>query len=183
MFKLKDNVTAVYDKRELMKLGKETDKNGSLQVDMANTQLDEKDKTNSDQQKKSAMITYKQNKKLSNEYILQEGYEREWIEKVKLLINSSNEKALDDRVTELMPLARYHRDIRNALKAKRMAIYHEDHHESIYVFLDRLSQMYGSSKSKVSKQKSIRCYKCHKRRHDRKHCLNFTKVNTGRKTT
>jgi len=70
MFKLKDKVTAAYEKRELMKLGKEVDKNGSLNVDMATTQLDEKDKTNSDQQKKLAMITYKQNKKLSNEYIL-----------------------------------------------------------------------------------------------------------------
>jgi len=79
------------------------------------------------------------------------------------------------QLKELMPLARYHKDIRNALKAKRMAIHYKDHHESIHVFLDRLSQMYGSSKSKVSKQKSIRCYKCYKRGHDRKHCFNFTR--------
>ena len=172
MFKVKDKVNVEYDKRELTESGKEINKDGSLQVDMETKQLDEKDKTNNDQQKKSAIITYKQ---LSNEYILQEGYEREWIEKVKLLINNSNEKTLDESLRELMPLARYHKDIRNALKAKRMAIQHEDHHESIHVFLDKLSQIYGSSKSKVSKQKSIRCYKCHKRGHDRKHCLNFIK--------
>jgi len=99
------------------------------------------------------------------------------------LINSSNEKALDERLTELMPLARYHRDISNALKAERMAIYYETHHEPVHVFLDRLSQMYGSSKSKVIKQKSIRCYKCHKRGHNRKHCHTSTEVDTCRKTT
>jgi len=174
---------AAYDKRELRQFEKEADKNGSLQVNMAITQLDEKDKTNNDQQKKLAMITYKQNKELSNEYILREGYEREWIEKVKLLINNSNGKALDERLTELMPFARYHRDISNALKAKRMAIYYGANHEPVHAFLDRLSQIYGSNKSGVSKQKSIRCYKCHKRGHDRKHCLTPTEVNTCRKTT
>jgi len=66
MFKLNDKVTAAYDKRELMKLGKEIDKNGSLQVNMAITQLDKKGKTNSDQQKKSVMITHEQ-KKVMNE--------------------------------------------------------------------------------------------------------------------
>jgi len=165
MFKLKSKVVVVNDERELTK--SKIDKNSSLQVDMETIQLDEKDKTNSDQQEKSDLTT---DKKLSNEYILQEGYEREWIEKVKLLINNSNKKALDESLKEIMPLVRYHKDIRNAFKAKKMAIHYEEHHESIHKFLDRLSQIYGTSKSKINKQKTIRCYKCHKRGHDRKHC-------------
>ena len=183
MFKLKDKITAVYDKRKLMKLEK-VDKDGSLQVDMANTQLEEKDKTNSEQQKKSATITYKQNKELFNEYILREGHEREWIENVKLLINSSKNKALDEGLTELMPLVRYHSDVSNELKAKRMAMNYETYHESLHVFLDRLSQMYGSNKSEVSKQKinkKIKCNKCKKRGHLRKNCQkNKTKAVIGK---
>jgi len=100
-----------------------------------------------------------------------------------LLINSSNEKALDERLIELMPLARYHRDISNALKAKRMTIHYEVHHEPIHVFLDRLSQMYGSSKSEVSKQKSIRCYKCNKRGMTKNIVLTLQEVYKCRKTT
>jgi len=182
MFKLKDKITAAYDKRKLMKL-EEVDKDGSLQVDMANTQLDEKDKANSDQQKKSATINYKQNKELSNEYILREGHEREWIENVKLLIKSSKDKTLDEGLTDLMPLVRYHSEVSNALKAKRMAMYYEAYYEPVHVFLDRLSQMYWSNKSEVSKQKSIRCYTCHKRGHNKKQCPNSGDVDRCRKTT
>jgi len=160
-------------KRKLMKLGKEVDENGALQVAMSTTQLDKKDKTNSDQQKRSAMITNKHDKKLSNEYILQEGYEREWIEKIKVLMERQHEKPLEQKLAELMPLARYHRDIKNAIKAKRIAVQQRSNTESVNEFLSRLSELYGRDRNNTFHRKineKIKCNKCKKRGHLRKNC-------------
>ena len=154
MFMLKKKVTAAYDKRELTK--SEIDKNGSLQVDVSTTQLDEKDKTNSDQQKRSAMIIYKHNKQLSNEYILREGHEREWIERVKIYMRRLTQKSFYEQLTELIPLARNHRDIRNAIKSKRMAIRYETDNETVEEFLTRLGLIYGDIQSKKHKSKTIK---------------------------
>ena len=168
MFKLKDKVIAEYDKRELTK--SEIGKNGSLQVDMVIIQLDEKDETNSNQQKKLAMKTYKQNKKLSNEYTLREGHEREWIERVKILMRRLTQKSFYEQLTELIPLARNHSDIRNAIKAKRMAIRYETDNETVEEFLARLGLIYGNIQSKKHKNKTIKCHHCKRRGHIRKTC-------------
>jgi len=168
MLKLKNKVTAAYDKRELTK--SEIDKNGSLQVDMVTTQLDEKDKTNSDQQKRSAMITYKYDKKLSNEYILREGHEREWIERVKILMRRLTQKSFYEQLTELIPLARNHRDIRNAIKTKKMATRYETDNKTVEEFLTRLGLIYGNIQSKKHISKTIKCHHCKRRGHIRKTC-------------
>jgi len=165
MFKLKDKVTVVYDKRELTKAG--IDKNGSLQADMLTTQLDEKNKNNSDQQKKSVLTTYK---KLSNEYILQESHEREWIEIVKISMCRLTQRSSYEQLTELIPLARNHRDIRNAIKAKRMAIRYETDNETVEEFLTRLGLIYGDTQSKKHKNKTIKCHHCKRRGHIKKTC-------------
>jgi len=165
MFKLKSKVIVVNDKRELTKF--KNDKNGSLQVDMSKTQLDEKDKTNSDQQRKSALTT---NKKLSNENILREGHEREWIERVKISMCRLTQKSFYEQLTELVPLARNHRDIRNAIKAKRMAIRHGTDNEMVEEFLTRLGLIYGNTQSKKHKSKTIKCHHCKRRGHIRKTC-------------
>ena len=165
MFKLKSKVIVVNDKRELTKF--KNDKNGSLQVDMSKTQLDEKDKTNSDQQRKSALTT---NKKLSNENILREGHEREWIERVKISMCRLTQKSFYEQLTELVPLARNHRDIRNAIKAKRMAIRHGTDNEMVEEFLTRLGLIYGNTQSKKHKNKTIKCHHFKRRGHIRKTC-------------
>jgi len=169
MFKLKSKVIVVYDKRELTR-SKIDKKNGSLQVDMETTQLDEKDKTNSDQQEKSAMTTYK---KLSNEYILQEGNEREWIERINVLMERQHKKPLEQKLAELMPLVRYHQDIKNAIKAKRIAVQQQSSTESVNEFLNRLSDLYGRNMSNAFHgkiNKKIKCNKCKKRGHLRRNC-------------
>jgi len=165
MFKLKDKVTVVNDKRELTIF--EIDKEGSLQVDMLKSRLDEEDKTNSDQHRKSALTN---NKKLSNEYILREGYEREWIERVKISMCGLIQKSYYEQLTELIPLARNHLDIRNAIKAKRMAIRYETDQETIEEFLTRLGRIYGNSQGKRYENKTIKCHHCKKRGHVRKNC-------------
>ena len=165
MFKLKSKVIVVNDKRELTKF--KNDKNGSLQVDMSKTQLDEKDKTNSDQQRKSALTT---NKKLSNENILREGHEREWIERVKISMCRLTQKSFYEQLTELVPLARNHRDIRNAIKAKRMTIRHGTDNEMVEEFLTRLGLIYGNTQSKKHKNKTIKCHHFKRRGHIRKTC-------------
>ena len=98
MFKLNSTMFCVNNKRELTKF--KNDKNGSLQVDMSKTQLDERDKANRDQQEKLYRTT---NKKLSNEYILREGYEREWIERVKISMCRLTQKSFYEQLTELIP--------------------------------------------------------------------------------
>ena len=165
MFKLKSKVIVVNDKRELTKF--KNDKNSSLEVDMSKTQLDEKDKTNSDQQRKSALTT---NKKLSNENILREGHEREWIERVKISMCRLTQKSFYEQLTELVPLARNHRDIRNAIKAKRMAIRHGTDNEMVEEFLTRLGLIYGNTQSKKHKNKTIKCHHFKRRGHIRKTC-------------
>ena len=165
MFKLKSKVIVAYDKRELTR--SKIDKNGSLQVDMETTQLDEKDKTNSDQQEKSDLTT---DNKLSNEYILREGYEREWIERVKMSMCRITQKSFYEQLTELIQLARNHRDIRNAIKAKRMAIRYEIDNETVEEFLTRLGLIYGDIRSNKRKNKTIKCHHCKRRGHIRKTC-------------
>ena len=162
---LKDKMTAAYYNGELMK--SESDKNGSLQVDMVITQLDEKDKTNSDQQDTSVMATYK---KLSNEHILREGHEREWTERVKILMRRLTQKSFYEQLTELIPLVRNHHDIRNAIKAKRMATKYETNNETVEEFLNRLGLIYGNIQSKKRKNKTIKCHYCKRRGHIRKTC-------------
>jgi len=165
MFKLKSKLVVVNDKRELTK--SKTDKNSSLQVDMETIQLDEKDKANSDQQEKSDLTT---NKKLSNEYILREGHEREWIERVKISMCRLTQKSFYEQLTELIPLVRNHRDIRNAIKAKRMAIRYETDNETVEEFLTRLGLIYGDTRSKKHVSKTIKCHHCKRRGHLRKTC-------------
>jgi len=165
MFKLKSQVFCVNDKREPTKF--KNDKNGSLQVDMSKTQLDEKDKANRDQQEKLYRAT---NKKLSNEYILREGYEREWIERVKISMCRLTQKSFYEQLTELIPLVRNHRDIRNAIKAKRMAIRYETDNETVEEFITRLGLIYGDTRSKKHVSKTIKCHHCKRRGHLRKTC-------------
>jgi len=168
MFKLKSKVVVVNDERELTK--SKIHKNSPLQADLETIQLDEKDKTNSKQQEKSALIT---NKKLSNEYILQEGYEREWIERIKVLMERQQKKPLEQKLAELMPLVRYHQDIKNAIKAKRMAVQQQSSTESVNEFLNRLSELYGRNRNNAFHRKinkKIKCNKCKKRGHLRRNC-------------
>ena len=161
-------MVVVNDKGELMK--SEIDKNSSLQVKLETIQLDEKDKTNSDQQEKSALIT---NKKLSNEYILREGYEREWIERIKILMERQHKKPLEQKLAELMQLVRYHQDIKNAIKAKRIAEQQQSSTESENEFLNRLSDLYGRNRNNACHRKinkRIKCNKCKNRGHLRRNC-------------
>jgi len=127
-------------------------------------------KTNSNQQINLSTITCKQNKKLLNEYILKEGNEREWIEKVKLLKRKHSQKPFEKQLAELMPLVRYHKDIKNVFKAKKMAMKQRETNETMETLLNRLLQMYGPSKSEY-RNKKIRCYHCNKKGHIRKNCL------------
>jgi len=168
MFKLKSKVVVINDKRELTK--SKTDKNSSLQVDMETIQLKEKDKANKDQQEKLDLTT---NKKLSNEYILQEGYEREWIERIKVLMERQHKKPLEQKLAELMPLVRYHQDIKNAIKAKRIAVQQQSSTESVNEFLNRLSDLNGRNRNNAFHRKinkKIKCNKCKKRGHLRRNC-------------
>jgi len=165
MFKLKSKVVVVNDKRELTK--SKTDKNGSPQVGVETIQWNENDKANSDQQEKSDLTT---NKKLSNENILREGHERKWIERVKISMCRLTQKSFHEQLTELIPLVRNHRDIRNAIKAKRMAIRNETDNETVEEFLTRLGLIYGDIRSNKLKSKTIKCHHCKKRGHIRKTC-------------
>ena len=61
-------------------------------------------------------------KKLLTKYRLREGNEREWIERIKVIMEKQKEKPLELQLKELMPLVRDHRDIKNAFKAKRYEI-------------------------------------------------------------
>ena len=110
-------------------------------------------------------------KRLLKEYRLQEGNEQEWIEKVKGLMEKQQKKPLEQQLTDLMPLVRYHRDVKNALKTKRMAIRQKKNEETMNEFLNRLSEIYGQNK-KLSRSinKRIKCHKCKKRGHTRRNC-------------
>jgi len=117
--------------------------------------------------KKSSCNKHKRSLK---EYRLREGNEQEWIEKIKGLMERQ-QKPLEQQLTDLMSLVRYHRDIKNALKTKRMAIRQKKNEETMNEFLNRLSEIYGQNK-KLRKRinRKIRCNKCKKRGHLRKNC-------------
>jgi len=89
--------------------------------------------------------------------ILREGHEQQWIERIKPLITK---QTLDEQLSELMPLVRYHNDVKNAVKVKRKAMKNEVNHETLDMFLHGLSRMYGPTGNTVSQNKSVRCYKC-----------------------
>jgi len=108
-----------------------------------------------------------------NEYRLREGNEREWIEKIKVLMERQHKKPLEQKLAELMPLVRYHQDIKNAIKAKRSAIQQQLNIESVNEFLNRLSELYGRNSSDTFHRKinrKIKCNKCKKRGHLRRNC-------------
>jgi len=109
-----------------------------------------------------------------NKYRLREGNEREWIEKIKVLMEQQHKKTLEQQLTELMPLVRNHRDITNAIKAKRIAVRRNLDGESVRKFLGRLSKLYGQNRNKTLNKhgnRRIKCHKCKKRGHLRKNCL------------
>ena len=112
--------------------------------------------------------------KNKNKYRLREGNEREWIEKIKVLMEKQYKKPLEQQLTELMPLVRNHRDIKNAIKAKRIAVRRNLDGESVRKFLGKLSELYGKNRSKTLNKhgnRRIKCHKCKKRGHLRKNCL------------
>jgi len=108
-------------------------------------------------------------KRLLKEYRLQEGNERAWIEKIRVLLKKQRNKTLEQQLTELMPLVRYHKDIKNAIKAKRMTIRQRKNEEEMDQFLNRLSELYGQNENKKL-SKRIKCHKCKQRGHLRKNC-------------
>ena len=113
------------------------------------------------------------NRKLPKKYRLRVGNEKEWIEKIKTLMEKQNKKPLGQQLTELMPLVRNHRDIKNAIKAKKIAVRRNSNEESMRKFLDRLAELYGQNGNKTLNRKSnrrIKCHKCKKRGHLRKNC-------------
>jgi len=106
-------------------------------------------------------------------YRLREGNEREWIEKIKVLMERQHKKPLEQKLAELMPLVRYHQDIKNAIKAKRIAVQQKLNTESVNEFLSRLSELYGRDRNNTFHRKinkKIKCNKCKKRGHLRKNC-------------
>jgi len=109
------------------------------------------------------------NKKLLKKYRLREGNEREWVERIKVLMEKQQTKPLEIQLTELMSLVRDHKDIKNAFKTKRMAVRQNKNKESMNKFLDRLFEIYGQNKNKKL-NKRIRCHKCKQRGHLRKNC-------------
>ena len=120
--------------------------------------------------KLSKKLSCNKRKRSLKEYRLREGNEQEWIEKIKGLM-ARRQKPLEQQLTDLMPLVRYHRDIKNALKTKRMAIRQKKNEETMHEFLNRLSEIYGQNK-KLSRSinKRIKCHKCKKRGHTRRNC-------------
>jgi len=80
-----------------------------------------------------------------------------------------SQKPFEKQLAELMPLVRYHNDIKNAIKARKMAMKQRETNETIDTFLNRLSQMYGPSKSKCGNKKII-CYHCDKKGHLSRSC-------------
>jgi len=107
------------------------------------------------------------------EYRLREGKEREWIERIRKLMEKQHKKSLEQQLTELMPSVRYHQEIKNAIKAKRIAVRQKLNAESMNEFLGRLSELYGQDRNnEFSKKtnKKIKCNKCKKRGHLRKNC-------------
>ena len=111
--------------------------------------------------------------KLPKEYRLRVGNEREWIGRIKELMERQHTKPLEQKLAELMPLVRYHQDIKNAIKAKRIAVQQQSSTESVNEFLNRLSDLYGRNRNsefhrKINKK--IKCNKCKKRGHLRRNC-------------
>ena len=114
------------------------------------------------------------NKKLLKKYRLRVGNEQEWIEKIKTLMDKQHKKPLEQILTELMPLVRYHQDMKNAFKAKRFEVRRKSTAESINEFLNRLSALYGQNRVNPFRRKinkKIKCHKCKKKGHLRKSCL------------
>jgi len=112
-------------------------------------------------------------RKLPKKYRLRVGNEREWIEKIRTLMEKQHKKTLEQQLTELMPLVRNHREIKNAIKAKRIAVRQNSNKESVRKFLGRLAELYGQNRNKAFNRKSnrrIKCHKCKKRGHLRKNC-------------
>ena len=106
-------------------------------------------------------------------YRLQEGNEREWIERIKVLMERQHKKPLEQKLAKLMPLVRYHQDIKNAIKAKRIAVQQQSSTESVNEFLNRLSDLYGRNRNNAFHRKinkKIKCNKCKKRGHLRRNC-------------
>jgi len=125
-----------------------------------------------------------------NEYRLREGNEREWIEKIRVLMEKQRKKPLEQKLAELMPLVRYHQDIKNAIKAKRMVMQQQSNIESVNEFLNRLSEVYGRNRSDTFHRKinrKIKCNKCKKRGHLRRNCkenrLKLPRKNEWRRTS
>jgi len=111
--------------------------------------------------------------KLLKKYRLQEGSEREWIGEIKTIMEKQQNKSLEQQLTELMPLVRYHQEIKNVMKAKRIAVRQKLDAKPINELLNRLSKLYGRDiNQKVSRKinKRIKCHKCKKRGHLRKNC-------------
>jgi len=114
-----------------------------------------------------------QDKRLLKKYRLREGNEREWIEKIRVLMEKQHETPLEQQLTELMPLVRYHQDIKNAVKTKRIEVRQKLNAESMNEFLKKLSELYGQDRNNTFSRKinkKIKCHKCKKRGHLRKNC-------------
>ena len=108
-----------------------------------------------------------------NKYRLREGNERDWIERIKVLMERQHKKPLKQKLAELMPSVRYHQDIKNAVKAKRIAVQQQSSTESVNEFLNRLSDLYGRNRNNAFHRKinkKIKCNKCKKRGHLRRNC-------------
>ena len=108
-----------------------------------------------------------------NKYRIREGNEREGIERIKELMERQHKKPLEQKLAKLMPLVRYHQDIKNAIKAKRIAVQQKLNTESVNEFLSRLSELYGRDRNNTFHRKinkKIKCNKCKKRGHLRKNC-------------
>jgi len=121
-------------------------------------------------------------KKLLKKYQLQEGNEQGWLGEIKILMEKQKKKSLEQQLTELMPLVRYHQEIKNVIKAKRIAVRQKLDTEPISELLNRLSELYGRDiNQQVSRKinKRIKCHKCKKRGHLRKNCPGKKIVNNS----
>jgi len=121
-----------------------------------------------------------ENKKLLKKNRLREGNEQKWLENIRELMEKQRNKSLEQQLTELMPLVRHHQDIKNAIKAKRIAARRKLNTESVDEFLNRLSELYKRGRNNMFSKKinkRIKCHKCKKRGHIRKNC-NETKDKT-----
>ena len=123
-----------------------------------------------DDSRKKSIAKRNRNK---NKYRLRKGNERDWIERIKVLMERQHKKPLEQKLAELMPLARYHQDIKNAIKTKIIAVQQQSSIESVNEFLNRLSELYGSNRNNYFHKKinkKIKCNKCKKRGHLRRNC-------------